>query len=112
MIKGPWQYDERTGMVAVYAGERLNCLDGIGSHAIYSRSWTWNEGTGHYNQKDEDKEIGRLVAAAPELLNALCVARDIIHDYLTQWQQDNCQDDLGKIYDAIKLARGERGSRT
>ena len=71
MIKGPWNYDERTGMVAVYPGEKLNCLDGIGDHAIYSRGWKWNEERKAYDQKEEDKEIGHLVASAPNLLAAL-----------------------------------------
>lgn len=69
MIKGPWNYDERTGMVAVYPGEKLNCLDGIGNHAIYSRCWRWNDELKQYQQSEEDKEIGRLVAAAPDLLS-------------------------------------------
>jgi hypothetical protein len=71
MIKGPWLYDERTGMVAVYAGKALNCLDLPSDSFIYMRKWERKvEGLG-FEQIEEDKEIGRLVAAAPELLEAL-----------------------------------------
>lgn len=67
----PWIYDERTGMVAVYAGEQLNCLDLPSDSFIYVRGWKRKtEGLG-FEVIEEDKRIGKLVAAAPDLLEAL-----------------------------------------
>lgn len=68
---GPWRYDERTGMVAVYPGEEKNCLDLPADSFIYVRILERKaEGIG-FQQVQEDKEIGKLVAAAPEMLEAL-----------------------------------------
>lgn len=68
MIKGPWRYDERTGMVAVYSGEERNCLDLPSECFVYVRYWEQKpEGIG-FDQIEEDREVARLIAAAPELL--------------------------------------------
>jgi len=74
-----WRYDERTGMVAVYAGEELNCLDLPSDCFIYVRYWKQKEGALGFEVVEEDKKIGRLVAAAPELLEALKDAVAIIY---------------------------------
>jgi hypothetical protein len=67
----PWIYDERTGMVAVYSGPEMNCLEVPSDSFIYVRHWKNKaDGTLGYEQVEEDKMIGRLVAAAPELLAA------------------------------------------
>lgn len=66
-----WTYDERTGMVAVYSGPAMNCLDVPSDSFIFVRYWKNKaDGTLGYDQVEADKKVGRLVAAAPELLAA------------------------------------------
>lgn len=44
----PWQFDERTGCVAVYEGERRDCLDDGGEFVFFQRGvWTLGAVRGH-----------------------------------------------------------------
>lgn len=52
----PWNYDERVGCVAVYAGPKLNCLSGSNRFAIYYRS-------GKPVMDDNDLQTGWLIPA-------------------------------------------------
>lgn len=106
---GPWRYDERTGMVAVYSGEELNCLDLPSDSFIYVRHWERKaEGLG-FEVIEEDCAIGRLVAAAPELLEAL---KDVQAMRRAALQADERGDKLtpGDVFKrvdaAIALAEG------
>jgi hypothetical protein len=75
---GPWQYDERTGMVAVYSGKKLNCLDLPSEAFIYIRSWERKADGQGFLVIEEDCAIGRLVAAAPDMREALGAAAEVL----------------------------------
>lgn len=114
-----WIYDERGGIVAVYAGKgkdgtkELDCLDLPDDSFIYVRHWERKpEGLG-FERIPEDCKIGRLVAAAPDLLSAAKEA-------LTWLSGDRCcncchavEDEgchpgciAGKLREAIAKAEG------
>lgn len=65
---GPWKYDERPGIVAVYAGEEKNCLDLPHDCFLFVRGFArQKEGWKVDLQACAD---ARLIAAAPDLLAA------------------------------------------
>lgn len=64
---GPWIYDERAGMVAVYSGPERNCLDLPDDCFVYVRHWEKKADGQGWEQIEEEKEIGKLIAKAPEM---------------------------------------------
>lgn len=75
---GPWRYDERTGMVAVYPGEELNCLDLPADSFIYVRHWERKADGNGFEVIEEDCAVGRMIAAVPDMREALGVAAEAL----------------------------------
>jgi len=73
--KGPWKVDERVGCIAIYpADEKYNCLDMPHHNFVaYWHGYMDEEKTWQLHEKDLAN--ARLIAAAPELLEALKDAR-------------------------------------
>lgn len=97
---GPWIFDRRTGMVAVYPrttdGKKLDCLEIYGDFFIFMRKWDWSENSKSYAVMEGDLAIARLVAAAPDLLEACKGA-------LASWERMVAVD-WGQVQAAVKKA--------
>ncbi len=65
----PWIYDERVGCLAVYAGEKQNCLAGISNSCIYYASGYKDDGKWHLYERDIND--GKFIANAPEDISYL-----------------------------------------
>lgn len=76
---GPWSVDGCSDNNA----EAEVIVAGDGRRTICWTANTWDDGEGKEIITDEDRANGRLIAAAPELLNAL---RGVMH-----WAECECQ---------------------
>ena len=73
---GPWQADIRNGSITVYeASKDFNCLD-IPRENFVAYWHRHHDYAGNWYVREEDKANARLIAAAPELLEALQMQLD------------------------------------
>ena len=79
-MKEKWNLDIRVGCVAVYTGELENCLSGMekSSRTMFYRRGKWDEERKVWNVDPQDIAKARLIASAPDLLEALIMARNFI----------------------------------
>ena len=111
---GPWEADCRTGCFAVRRrGDKLNCLSEASRDSIVfqnGHSEELSEPNGYRYLTDEQIANAHLIASAPELLEALKLARDFIRNgieygYIDTPSQGSPEaQTLGIIVDAIKKA--------
>jgi len=71
---GPWVYDERVGMVAVYPGEPRHCLDLPADAFVFVRHWARTPCGQGFLVGEDVCALGLLVAAAPVMRAALGIA--------------------------------------
>lgn len=70
-------YDERPGVVAVYEAPMRHCLEMPADCFVFLRCWD-RKSDGGWNRIEADCVLGKLIAAAPDLLVALKLAAPIV----------------------------------
>lgn len=100
---GPWQITQYTN----YHGWSV-CAEG---HGCIAERWYPAERSAEENQIME--ATSRLIAAAPDMLEALKLARNrMSHRYDCGWQSfEGCQCEIRQIEAAIAKAEGREESR-
>ena len=109
--EGPWRFDRRIGMAAVYPGKPRNCIIHAHEWAIYTVSADRIYDEDDENRLDRyefDKEElanAQLIAAAPELLEACKSACD----YYEMLERATSVEHpvLSELRQAIAKAKGE-----
>jgi hypothetical protein len=89
--KGPWICDIRVGCIAVYAGEKKNCLSGVEKSCILYKHGKLNNNK--WTISKEDEANARLISAAPDLYEA-CKAFE--QAFEQAWQLSDDHADLVK----------------
>ena len=102
---GRWEVDIRTGCFGVFPeGKSPNCMSGVDHYAIVFQMGRGPLMNGYPSVTEEQEANAKLIAAAPELLEAL----DNLYTEFQNRYEDSFQDLLlQKAYAAIKKARGE-----
>ena len=72
-------YDERPGVVAVYEAPLRHCLEMPADCFVFIRHWE-RLPEGGWNRIEADCTLGKLIAAAPDLLAALKLAAPVVAD--------------------------------
>lgn len=67
-----WTFDQRSGMVAVYQGPKLNCLSGIDDSptCVYSKCFDRAEGIGNFVEDHIAIARAKAIAQLPALIRA------------------------------------------
>ena len=108
---GPWIADLRTGCFAILKQtDKRTCLSGADDDAIVFQKGRGEESSpGAYRYlTDEQVANARLIAAAPELLAALEVAKQFIQNGIEYGYINTPEDEgvLAMIKKAVRKAKG------
>jgi len=95
---GPWRLDVRTGMVAVYAGEKKNCLDGIDGDLVFVKYWP-RRGDGNlgFVVNEQDITNAKVIAEVPEMIEALGEAWKNLVEHGCEYQHRTPEETMKKI---------------
>lgn len=101
----PWKVDERTGITVVYNGERNTCLMGGEDNIIctfHGKQVKRDDGALVWQMDERDVANARLMAAAPDLLEA-CIEVENFARYADDFDSGLYDE----VIAAIAKARGE-----
>jgi hypothetical protein len=105
---GPWNCDKRVGCVAVYAGEKVNCMSDLGEKLFYDDGYKKHNADGSWEWEVSEKSIAnaRLISAAPDMYEALNLLRDAINDAEINSSVKDVNNALYFVNIAISKANG------
>lgn len=110
---GPWEADFRTGCFAVRRkGDKLNCLSEASRDSIVfqnGRSEDLSEPNGYRYLTDEQIANAHLIAAAPELMEALEKAKAFLVTAITRGEvkMSDYEELVSDIENTISKAKGD-----
>lgn len=108
---GPWVFDQRVGCVAVYYGEKANCIHDADPRMLFFRQGVRHcdsSGCHIWSVDAEHVANARLIAAAPELLEKLRKQSETLRRLVDECGADrhlDSQDVTGMRDAEILLAR-------
>ena len=89
---GEWKCDERVGCIAVYPGEKHNCLSGIERGFVHYKSGTWVETTedlgGHWTIDEQHLADATFIAHSHQDIPALFLERDRLKAEVERLESD------------------------
>jgi hypothetical protein len=99
---GPWE---------VYYPDITGCGLGIDTADSKTSIVVFDDEAGVYGAGEQDEANARLIAAAPELLEALQIAHQYMQVFMIRGEEplvgENLKTDLYKVLEAIKKATGQ-----